>query len=222
MQLTELISPIITERVAPKQAFKAIFVMGPPGSGKNSIIDAHLSHLEFKLDDFDEVMQRYTTLSKKEGEYEHSYQLANQRRDLWLKSFLGLVINTTGRRQNNVLELKKLLEDYGYDTFGIFIRVPYDLAFQRTQRRPQVSTRTADVGRKVGAEYFDKAYVDSVANLKVFKNEFKPTNFAVVVNDPDNPYYEPSLLNLNRSLKRFLRLPAQNSIGQEKLDSFNQ
>lgn len=203
MNLDEL----ILEKSGRPQFYKskAIFVMGPPGSGKNTIIDQLFSSSEFKIDDFDEIMQRYKALGKSNNdEYSHSYQLAIQRRNLWLKNKLGLIINTTGRRQNNVIELKDLLEANGYSTFGIFVKAPYDVALKRVIERPQISNKIADKDRKVDTEFFDKAYIASVANLKVFKSVFNPANFSVIVNDSDSEFYKPSLDNAVRSIKRFL------------------
>lgn len=222
MQLDELFNPVITERVAPQNAFKAIFVMGPPGSGKNTIIDKHLSSPHFKVEDIDEVMARYKAVKREEASWEKGYDLTLKRRYLWQQNWLGLIINTTGRRAENVAELKKVLEDFGYDTFAIFVKAPYDVAYQRVMNRPFQATKVGDVGRKVDAPYFDKAYVDSVRNLRTYKTLFDPTRIAVVINDPNNQYYEASLTNLERSLSRFLRSPVRNPNGKEKLASVNQ
>jgi predicted ABC-type ATPase len=219
MQLDELYNPLLTEKVAPKYAFKAVFVMGPPGSGKNTIIDNHLYNPHFKLVDVDETLARFKSLNKKDTNYSVSWEYSNKRKNLWQQNWLGLIINTTGRNSTNVIDLKKTLEEFGYDTFGIFVKVSYDTSMQRIKSRPSLATNPRDAGREVGLDYFDKAYISSIRNLPIYKSNFNAVNFATVINDNTSPYYEQSIANLDRSLTRFLRSPIQNPNGNEKLKS---
>lgn len=201
MHLDELFS--VTEDISKTR--KAVFVMGPPGAGKNTIIDKFFSHSDFKIDDFDEVMQRHKLLKNKEDtDYKHGYNLANKRRNIWIQNKLNLVINTTGRREDNVRELKEMLEKEGYKTFCVFVKTPYDIAANRIQQRSQQATDIANKGRKVELSYFDQAYIKSVANIKFFKLLFGDLNFAIIINDLENSYYEASLFNFKRMLSRFL------------------
>lgn len=223
MKINEIItenSDFLIEGPQDKYIFKAIFVIGPPGSGKNTVIN-QFSQNGFKIEDIDDVLHKYKKLSGPNVDYKKSYDIVSKRRSIWQQNWLPLIINTTGRRYDRTLELKETLENYGYDTMGIFVYVTENVAWQRTQARKLHSTNPADLGREVEHEYFQDTYKSLQKLYPQYKKLFVP-NFVMYLNDEtqiDTELQEMQIRKVRKAVRNFISVPVQNPIGQEKIQN---
>lgn len=214
MILNELFQPKIVEGIHDRNTFKSVFVMGPPGSGKNTIINRFLSQYGFKMEDIDDVLHRYKKINALAG-YKETHPLVAKRRELWQQSHLPIIFNTTGRKYERVVELKDQLEDNGYDVLCVFVYVTEETAWNRTQQREKTSTNPADAGRKVDQEYFLETYREIKRSASQYKQLFGH-NFIFYVNDPVLSAEESQRYQAEKSLRKigqFVREPVRNPIG---------
>ncbi len=195
-----------------KNIFKAIFLVGPPGSGKNFI--AHKLNLEaqgLKQVDIDDVLMRMRYLTKKDITYDQAYQIVTKRQSLYMKMYLGLVINCTGRNSSQILLLKKQLENFGYNTFMVFVNVDKKTALNRISTRPSLSTNVSDKGRIVDVDYFEIAYNQTIKNLDIYQDIFQ-NNFSMIINRNDLSSLDQQLKITNRKIKSFLLTPTKSEL----------
>lgn len=215
MLISELFEHNIMEGPHDPHIFKAVFVMGPPGSGKNTVTNNFLSRYGFKQEDIDDVLHRYKKL-KGSGDYKQAHPLVAKRRQLWTQNYLPIIFNTTGRRYDRIVELKQDLEDAGYDTMCVFVYVTEEEAWRRVNQRAQTSTVAQDAGRTVDQEYFKEAYQAIRDSAKQYKELFGE-NFIFYVNDqtlsgPESTQYQSA--KSIRAINQFAKQPIQNPIGK--------
>ena len=203
------INEIIVEGIHDPYSNKAIFVAGPPGAGKNTVLrDMGLTGAGLKLIDADRVIAMLRR-SHSDDEYGNAQQVMDKQRSLLQQQRLGLLINTTGRDFERTTAIKHELEQAGYDTFMLFVDAQQDIAWTRAQDRQRNATNPADQ-RAVTKDYFDQAYPDSVGNQAFYAAEFGD-NYARVVNnehrvvEDSDETYATTLLQAQKKIRRFLR-----------------
>lgn len=209
----------LDEGIHDPHIFKAIFMAGPPGAGKNRVIsDLGLSATGLKLLDIDKTL---SYLAKNQPpvnpDYDRGRTVTMKQIPQFQKGMLGLLINTTGRNYEPLMALNKELKQAGYDTFMLFVDVNYDVAFQRIQDRAKHATNPADK-RKVDLDYFETAYDDAKENAEfyalMFGNQFsyitnnvEDEQVVEAAGDEMSTEYQQSLLIASKKVNRFLKKP---------------
>jgi shikimate kinase len=189
MQFNEIYTNDLDEGFKDPGIFKAIFMAGPPGAGKNIVLKSlGLKSAGLKLQDIDHTLaylQRAKANIRHDGDgYEQSLQVTRRKQTVLQQEMLGLIINTTGRDYESLINLKKELESVGYQTFMLFVDVEEDIAWNRAQQRFANATDPKDKNRPVDKEYFDLAYQASKKNADFYALLFED-RFALVDNNID-------------------------------------
>lgn len=214
MQISEIILPL-AEGVNDPNIFKAIFIAGPPGAGKNTVIQKlGLTSVGLKLQDIDHTI---AYLNKRNlsiaPDYKRGLAVTLRRQSMFEKSMLGLLINTTGRDYGGIMSLNKQLKEAGYDTFMLFVDADYDVAFHRIQHRPSSATDPKDIGRKVDFDYFEQAFDAAKKNIDfyalMFGNQFAlvTNNERLVEDSDDKEEFDATLKLAAKKINRFLQKP---------------
>ena len=201
--------------------FKSVFVIGPPGSGKNTIARRFMSRYAFKQEDIDDVLHKHKQIAAKKQKpevgYAETFPLVAKRRELWQRNYLPIIFNTTGRRYDRIAELKNQLEGDGYDTLCVFVYVTEETAWNRTVERAKTSTNPADQGRTVDRDYFVQTYQAIKESAKQYKQLFGD-KFIFYVNDERLSGQETQEYQTSKALKainEYVFSPVQNPIGQQ-------
>lgn len=227
MNITEL-EQNLDEGINDPNIFKAIFIAGPPGAGKNTVINKlGLTNQGLKLQDIDHTL---AFLNKRTApnnpDYKRGLDVTLRRQSMFEKGMLGLLINTTGRDYESLMNLNRKLKEAGYDTFMLFVDVEYDVAFSRIQDRPSSATDPRDANRKVDLDYFEHAFEAAKQNVDFYALMFG-NQFAVVTNnerlvkeDSEQQEFQKTLNLAAKKVARFLRKPlspkAQEIVSQLK------
>jgi predicted ABC-type ATPase len=191
---------ILNEGVHDNFNFKAIFLVGSPGSGKTTIEkEFGLETRGFKQLDIDRTKLHLKTLS----DYETAGKTTEKRFNLWANDYLGLIINTTGRNADVIIRLNKKLKECYYQTFMIFVDVDESIARARIESRYQTALDRADK-RKVDLDYFQEAYSSVKQNIALYELLFG-RYFSLVQNNEN--MIDQDLDIARRKLNNFLLSP---------------
>lgn len=120
--------------------FRAIFMVGGPGSGKTFYAKQLIQGTGLKyinLDDFFEYLRKIQKL-KGSALITRSKELRISKQNLAIKGNLGLLIDGTGRRYDRIAETNKLLQSVGYKTAMVFVNTDFDVAIERNKNRDRV------------------------------------------------------------------------------------
>jgi dephospho-CoA kinase len=212
MRLTEL---FLSEGVFDPSIFKAIFVIGLPGAGKNTVADKLFltapEQYGLKNIDIDDVHARLMPRRKSlllpvDKEYEMTDRVIDNARSQWVNNYLGLLILTTGQDADRLLRTNSELKAAGYQTMMLYVTADVEVAWERTKKR----------NRKVDKEYFQKATENISRYAAHYAVKFN-NNFVTVVNN-DTPNNSLSLAE--KRIRKFLSQPISD-IAREKIGTVN-
>lgn len=183
---------------------KAIFLAGPAGSGKTTIINNFLPSSDFKIINVDD---EYETLLKKSGlgvnikdfgpeELSLAAKMMGQAQKLTKEKYQKLkdslkpiIIDGTGAASRPLLQKKKELEDLGYETFMVALYVSPITALERNISRP----------RSLPPGIVLRTWRDYNKNIEGYRQNFG-NNFTII-NTDDNPI--PTIYDFDYIKKRF-------------------
>ena len=145
---------LLTEGVNDKSIFKAVFLAGGPGSGKDYVLDNTLAGhglteinsdkaLEFLMDK--EGLDKQMPADEKEARdfvRGRAKNITELKQRLALTGRNGLIINGTGDDHEKVKRIKTALENLGYDTSMVMVNTDDEVSAQRNIERGQRGGRT--------------------------------------------------------------------------------
>ena len=168
---------------------KSIFMAGPAGSGKTTILN-QLGLKGFKVINVDDVYEELlkTELGKEDFASMSPEELSTaaklmgkarvvtkEKEKQTLSSSDNVIIDGTGAASNPLLKKKEDLEAMGYDTFMILLYVS-----------PMTSLkRNAERGRSLPTSAVLKSWEGVVKNIDIYRQAFG-NNIVVLNNDPEN------------------------------------
>ena len=178
---------LIYEGMYDPCVFKALFVVGGPGSGKTWIKDKlGLVHMGFVSLDSDYPLEKYmknANLDLKMPPEEHDIRTAIRKRakdvtqskeESILDQRLGIVISETGAYITDTIEKDNKLRKLGYETGMIFVNTDMDTAINRNSSRE----------RSVPDDILVKKWKQAQKNMGYFQNHFTP--FWIIDNSEDS------------------------------------
>jgi len=174
----EAFAEILTEGVHDKAIFKAVFLAGGPGSGKDYVLDNTLAGhgmteinsdkaLEFLMDKegLDKTMPAHEN-EKKDIVRGRAKNITELRQRLALLGRNGLIINGTGDDVEKITKIKKKLEEIGYDSSMIVVNTADEVSKQRNIERGQRGGRT--VPEHIRKEKWDNVQAGRAEFAKMF------------------------------------------------------
>jgi predicted kinase len=168
---------MLNEEKHDKYDGKAIFVIGPPASGKSTFVKKAIDNLNFKLMDSDTIFERNMSKhnlslkidslspkdkNKKNELLDNAYDLNHKKVNMLIKNRKPVIIVRTGRLADSILRTKDLMDKYNYDYFLVLINVDENEAQKRNKER----YRTVDQG------FFKQSHVGFIRNKELLKKNF--------------------------------------------------
>jgi len=227
-EIDVLFEEVLEEGVHDKAIFKAVFLAGGPGSGKDYVLDNTLAGhglteinsdkaLEFLMDKEkldkrmpeDEQAQRDAVRSRAKNMTELRQRLALQGRN-------GLIINGTGDDYDKIKRIKEKLEAIGYETSMITVNTRDEVSQQRNVERGQRGGRT--VPENIRKEKWDTVQKSRPQLAELFKD-----NYVEFDNSEDLRSAHPDvvkskkdeLLSLYKNFQKFVSKPPKNDKAKE-------
>ena len=182
-----MIEDLIDEGVYDPGTFKAVFLMGGPGSGKSTVVKKlGLKALGLKLVNTDTVFEsglkkaglsldlRNIDSNVRDGIRAKAKKITGNAMDRYIEGRLGLIFDTTSAKSSKIVNYKKMLDELGYEYKMIYVNASLDNAQKRNEMR----------ARKLPPEIVKGDWDSAQKNLKQFRGIFKK-DFIEVSNDDD-------------------------------------
>jgi len=229
----ELFEEILEEGVHDKGIFKAVFLAGGPGSGKDYVLDNTLAGhgmteinsdkaLEFLMDKkgLNKTMPASEKVAR-DVERGKAKNMTELRQRLALHGRNGIIVNGTGDDAEKIKKIKSRLEELGYDTAMIMVNTRDEVSASRNVERGQRGGRSvpetirkqkwqsvqdsrADLAKLFGDKYVE---FDNSEDLRSAKPEIVQAK-------------KEEMLNIYKGVQKFIKTPpkapqAKEWIGQE-------
>ena len=182
-----MIEDLIQEGVYDPGIFKAVFLMGGPGSGKSTVVDGlGLKALGLKLVNTD---KSFESGLKKAGQTldlklvpaeirdpirKKAKRQTTRMMDRYIDGRLGLIFDTTSANSSKIKSYLTMLNNLGYESKMIYVSTSLDNAKKRNNMRP----------RKLPDAIVEKDWQNSQKNIAIMKKLFGK-DFVQVTNDDD-------------------------------------
>jgi hypothetical protein len=173
---------LLVEGVHDQAIFKAVFLAGGPGSGKDYVLDNTLQGhglteinsdkaFEFLMDkeSLDKTMPS-SEQKKRDIVRDRAKSITDLRQRLALLGRNGLIINGTGDDLEKISHIKKHLEEIGYDTSMIMVNTADEVSKQRNIERGTRGGRT--VPENIRKEKWDSVQASRPEFAKMFGNRY--------------------------------------------------
>ena len=184
-----MLEDLLQEGVYDPGIFKCVFLMGGPGSGKSTVVDAlALKALGLKTINSDTHFERYmkeagmsmkmvatgsgTVNPERDRLRSKAKGLATKQMDIHVPARLGLIFDTTSAKAGKIQNYKKQLDSLGYEYKMVFVKTSLDLAQRLNSMRP----------RTLPPEILIKEHEAVEKNAAAFKRIFGK-DFIEIVND---------------------------------------
>jgi cytidylate kinase len=201
-----LVNEIIEGRFDPYQN-KAIFFAGGAGSGK-TYVARKLASVFYGLKQVNpdaalKIMMRRKGLdlampdrekSQREPMRQISKQIAGRQQQMYTKSGLGMLIDTTGRSYTRISDMKQELEQQGYDTAMIFVKADIETQMKRNRQRE----------RQVPDDVIVKNFEQIRQNLGRYSRLFGENLFIIDNSESMMKQVDDQISKLESRLKKFL------------------
>lgn len=220
MDIDSSFEEMLIEGVHDKGIFKAVFLAGGPGSGKDYVLDNTLAGhglteinsdkaLEFLMDKkgLDKTMPASERIERDvvRGKAKNMTEL---RQRLALHGRNGVIINGTGDDPEKIKKIKERLEELGYDTAMIMVNTRDEVSASRNVERGQRGGRT--VPETIRKQKWDSVQQARPELAKMFGDRY--TEFD---NSEDLRSAKPEivqakqeeLMNLYKGVQKYMKQP---------------
>jgi len=222
----------IEEGVNDPGILKAFFMAGGPGSGKSFVASelfgfpkgimgsvSYSTGLKLVNNDnaFENYLKKAGLSAGKLADYAKDEEkwaevmtirdkakgITKRMQDNYLGGRLGQVIDGTGKNFDKIKGHKTLYQDFGYDTYMVFVNTTLEIALERNQMRERV----------LPDAIVEKMWKEVQSNLGKFSRLFGKLNMIIV----DNSSYDDSakiLSHIEKEIRRRVEMPVQNYLGK--------
>jgi dephospho-CoA kinase len=228
LDINEELNELLTEGVHDKSIFKAVFLAGGPGSGKDYVLDNTLQGhglIEINSDKALEFLMDKKGLDKTMPVSEKSVRdlvrgraknMTEVKQRLAIQGRNGLIINGTGDDLAKITRIKKALEGLGYDTSMIMVNTSDEISAQRNIERGQRGGRT--VPETVRKEKWDSAQNSRTDYAKMFGNNYMEFDNSEDLREapPDVVKQKKmEIIQLFKNVQEFVSQPPQSEKAEE-------
>ena len=194
----------LQEGLQDPNIFKAFFLAGGPGSGKSYVVRYSTGGTGLRVVNSDDVFEKYLKdagLSMKmppeeweanQKERARAKKVTKIRRDNYVEGRIGMVIDGTGAKYDEIRQQKADLEAIGYDTHMIFVNTSLDVALERNAARE----------RTVPEDVAITSWKAVQGNLGKFSSLFRGSFVPVDNNQADDDIEMSTFKEVRRLLKK--------------------
>jgi len=197
----------LQEGLQDQNIFKAFFLAGGPGSGKSYVVRYTTGGTGLRVVDSDSVFEKYLkdaglSLKMPPEEWEanqkergRAKKVTASRQKNYVEGRIGMIIDGTGARYDDIRSQKADLEALGYDTHMIFVNTSVEVALERNENRE----------RTVPEDVAILSWKAVQGNIGKFSQLFKGTFVVVDNNKPDENIEKATFKEVKRLLDKKVR-----------------
>ncbi len=227
IEINDSFNELLKEGVHDEGIFKAVFLAGGPGSGKDYVLSNTLDGhglteinsdkaLEYLMDKegLDKMMPASET-EKRDLVRGRAKSITELRQRLSLLGRNGLIINGTGDDVEKTKKIKDELEKLGYDTSMLLVNTGDDISAARNIERGQRGGRT--VPETIRKEKWDNVQNARTEYAKLFGNNYMEFDNSEDLRSADPEVVrekKQELLQLFKQVKDFVVAPPQSPEAQ--------
>ena len=171
--------------------FKAIFVTGGPGSGKDVILREAIA--ESRAVEINSV-QAFEYLADKQKLTERT---ADYRREA-IRTRKPLIINGPADKQNEMFWIKEELEELGYDTLMVFVETSNETSKERNEK----------LTKMIAESIRQKKWKEAQTNKELYQNKFE--HFIDLNNSGSLEEIEEDITDIYQSINDFIDIKILN------------
>ena len=141
----------------------------------------------------------------------HTKALSKQRLKQYTEGRLGVIIDGTGHKFNEVKNERQDLIKLGYDTFMVYVNTSLEVAQQRNEERPRVLPK----------DVVEKYWKNVQKNMAYFQGLFGNANFMLVDNNATlNPKQAQKKFNMlvGKGISKFIKRPFKNKLAKKWIE----
>ena len=232
MILNELFTTV-DEGVEDPDIFKALMLIGGPGSGKTTVGKHLISGTGIRsvnTDAFYEMIKTRDWLADNPGktradmpgwdvpqdtesdpDWKTSRKSQYSQMELLVQGRLGIMLDMTGRIPEYTQKYRQELEQLGYDVAMLHVRTPVELAQQRNavrRRRVDPDTlATIHTAVKTHASYYKLKFGDKMVELDNHRGQ----SVTELMNSTEDFHCAQGAISVSRWFRRWLKQPVKNT-----------
>jgi len=230
--LNDEFEELLIEGVHDKSIFKAVFLGGGPGSGKDYVLDRTLSGhglTEINSDKAFEFLMDKNNLDMRMPKSEEQARnvvrgkaknMTELRQRLALFGRNGLIVNGTGDDAKKITKIKERLEELGYDTSMVMVNTRDEVSAARNVERGQRGGRT--VPEEIRKQKWNAVQMARPELAKLFGD-----NYVEFDNSEDLRKARPEvveqkqkeLLDIYKNIQKFVSKPVKSDSSKEWIAS---
>ena len=223
---------LLTEGVHDKGIFKAVFLAGGPGSGKDYVLSNTLDGqglTEINSDKALEYLMDKNQLDKKMPKKEKDKReiirgraktITDIRERLALEGRNGVIINGTGDDYDKIASIKSKLEKLGYESKMILVNTADEVSRDRNVERGQRGGRT--VPEDIRKQKWDSVQSSRAQFAQLFKSnyvEFDNSTDLRNTDDATRKSKQDEMEEIFKDIQKFISKPPKNDIAKEWIAS---
>lgn len=201
----------ISESINDKAIFKAIFIVGIPGSGKSYTVKqlmGSVSPMVINTDIAVEYLSKKLDIPSNSATWpifkDDAKRITRARMVLHLNGMQPLFVDGTSNDVSNVLARAGILESLGYDVGMVFVDTSLETALARAEERGR------EINRIVDPEFITGVHSLSQENKEYFKGKFG--FFKEIKNDPGE-LTDAVIGKIFNQVSSFYTEPLKNPVG---------
>jgi len=219
---------ILNEGVHDKGIFKAVFLAGGPGSGKDYVLSKTLDGhgmTEINSDKAFEYLMDKEGLDKrmpkdeekqKNNVRDRAKNVTELRHRLALHGRNGIIVNGTGDDHDKISRIKGKLEALGYDTKMIMVNAADEVSRDRNVERGQRGGRT--VPEEIRKQKWDEVQASRSKFAELFKDnyhEFDNSADLRTADDATKQAKQKELDDLHKEVRKFVSKPPKSNASKD-------
>ena len=198
----------VEEGVNDPYIFKAVFLAGGPGSGKSFINNKLMKQFggmrTINSDNAFEALMKKANLSLKMPDDEteprdairsRAKEITNKQDELARDGRLGMIIDGTGAKFDQISQLNVRLLALGYETAMVFVNTDVESALARNAKRD----------RTVPPEIAKQSWLNVQKNIGRFQQVFNRNMF--IIDNSDDSDVKQRIQEVEKTMRKFLSSP---------------
>ena len=223
---------LLTEGVHDKGIFKAVFLAGGPGSGKDYVLSNTLDGqglTEINSDKALEYLMDKNQLDKRMPKNEkdkrdiirgRAKSITDIRERLSLEGRNGVIINGTGDDYEKIASIKEKLEALGYETKMIMVNTADEVSRDRNVERGQRGGRT--VPEDIRKQKWDSVQASRAQLSQLFKSNYVEFDNSTDLRNADDATRKAKQDEMNeifKDVQKFISKPPKNDVAKDWIAS---